>query len=95
MTNVEICGIIVQYMILNTFYGEKDMKKYTTNKYYVVPPAGYPNVIFCRMNGSQSTNDWPNKWNQTQDLTIPNDGKNTCTISNHWAEKATGSWSKK
>ena len=29
MTNVEICGIIVQYMILNTFYGEKDMKKYT------------------------------------------------------------------
>lgn len=29
MTNKEICGIIVWYMILNTIYGEKDMKKYT------------------------------------------------------------------
>ena len=73
----------------------ENMTKYSTYKYYVVPPSGYTNVIFCRMNGSESINDWPNKWNQTKDLTIPNDGKNTCTISNHWAETATGSWSKK
>ena len=27
------------------------------------------NVIFCRMNGGNSTNGWGNKWNQTADLT--------------------------
>ena len=27
------------------------------------------NVIFCRMNGGNSTNGWNNKWNQTADLT--------------------------
>lgn len=29
MTNEEICGIMIWYMISNTIYGEKDMKKYT------------------------------------------------------------------
>lgn len=73
----------------------KDMTKYTTNRYYVVPPDGYPSVIFCRMNGSKSENIWENKWNQTQDLSIPTNGNNTCTVSNFWAEKASGTWSKK
>jgi hypothetical protein len=77
--------------------GEKweDMKKFTTYKYYVIPPAGYPNVIFCRMNGNATANNWNNKWNQTVDLTIPTNGNNTCTISNFWNNKASGSWSKK
>ena len=34
-----------------------------------VPTGNYKKVIFCRMNGSNSTNDWNNKWNQTGDLT--------------------------
>ena len=77
--------------------GEKwiSMTKFKDNKYYVVKPDGYPNVIFCRMNGSASANNWNNKWNQTKDLTIPSD-KNTCTISNHWSSSgATGTWSLK
>ena len=81
------------------FYGNGEkwvsMTKFATNKYYVVAPTGYPSVIFCRMNGSQSANNWDNKWNQSADLTIPTNGNNTCTISNHWANKATGTWSKK
>lgn len=73
----------------------KDMTKFTTYKYYVIPPAGYPTVIFCRMNGGATANNWNNKWNQTVNLTIPTNGDNTCTISNFWNNKASGSWSKK
>ena len=40
----------------------------------------HKNVIFCRMNGGNTTNDWNNKWDQTGDLTW--DGsKNLYTIS--------------
>ena len=78
--------------------GEKwvSMTKFTTNKYYVVKPTGYNNVIFCRMNGSATANNWNNKWNQTKDLTVPTSGNNTCTISNFWNNTgATGTWSTK
>ena len=30
----------------------------------------YSNVIFCRMNPANNTNDWNNKWNQTGDMTL-------------------------
>ena len=33
-------------------------------------PAGYPNVIFCRMNPDKAENNWDNKWNQTPDLVV-------------------------
>lgn len=33
----------------------------------------YPSVIFCRMNPDQAENNWNNKWNQTEDLTVPAD----------------------
>ena len=33
-------------------------------------PEGYPKVIFCRMNPGAAANNWDNKWNQTEDLTI-------------------------
>ena len=49
----------------------------------------HANVIFCRMNGGNQTNDWNNKWNQTSDLTW--DGtKNLCTITG-WDNSS--SWS--
>ena len=50
----------------------------------------HKNVIFCRMNPGNSTNDWNNKWTQTGDLTW--DGsKNLYTINNgSWDA---GSWS--
>ena len=73
----------------------KSMTKFATNKYYVVKPGNHPKVIFCRMNGATSANDWNNKWNQTVDLTVPTNGNNTCTISNFWANKASGTWSLK
>jgi len=53
----------------------------------------YPNVIFCRMNGGNSTNDWNNKWNQTGDLTIPIDGKNLFDKPNDTWDGATTTWS--
>lgn len=33
-------------------------------------PAGYPSVIFCRMNPDKAENNWDNKWNQTPDLDV-------------------------
>ncbi len=47
-------------------------------------PEGYTNVIFCRMNGSNSTNDWNNKWNQSADQKLPND-KNHCNETGYWS----------
>lgn len=32
--------------------------------------AAYTSIIFCRMNGSTTENNWNNKWNQSDDLTI-------------------------
>ena len=66
-----------------------------TNMYTCEVPSGYENIIFCRMNGSTSTNTWDNKWNQTIDLSLA-DG-NHFTIESPWSEVsgnlATGSWS--
>ena len=64
------------------------------NMYTCVVPSGYDNIIFCRMNGSTTTNTWDNKWNQTVDLKLA-DG-NHFVITNPWNSqsegKATGSW---
>ena len=56
-----------------------------TDIYSVAAPAGYPNVIFCRMNPGATANKWENKWNQTADLTVPTDGTNLYAINE-------GSW---
>ena len=56
-----------------------------TDLYEVAAPSGtWTNVIFCRMNPGNSTNNWGNKWNQTGDLIY--DGTN-----NHYKINA-GSW---
>ena len=43
----------------------------------------YKNIIFCRMNPSNTTNDWSSKWNQSGDLACTNitGGKNCCAIN--------------
>ena len=58
-------------------------------------PETYPSVIFCRMNPSNSINNWDgiNKWNQTNDLTIPTDGNNLYTVTEGTWDKGGGSWS--
>ncbi|MBO5236170.1 MAG: hypothetical protein J6B32_03540 [Spirochaetaceae bacterium] len=58
-------------------------------------PAGYPKVIFCRMNPSAIANNWANKWNQTADLTIPTDGKNLYTVADGAWNEGDGTWSTK
>ena len=46
--------------------------KVKDNFYEVEVPANgnYTNIIWCRMNPSNSTNEWASVWNQTGDLTL-------------------------
>ena len=63
-----------------------------------IPAKVYKNVIFCRMNGGNETNEWNNKYNQSSDLIVPTDGKTLYTIKDdtwgdgYWSVKE-GSWS--
>ena len=55
------------------------------------PEGTWTNVIFCRMNGANATNDWAAKWDQTENLTY--DGTNNCySIASSSGGKGTGSW---
>ena len=55
-------------------------------------PAGYTNLIFCRMNPGTTENNWDNKWNQSSDLTL--DGTNNCyTVAEGAWDKGDGTWS--
>ena len=59
-----------------------------TDMYYVQAPDKYWDMYFCRMNGSNQTNSWSNKWNQTGKLQY--DGtKNYWTKSSGWNENTT------
>jgi len=60
----------------------------------VTVPAGFEDVIFVRMDPNKPANNWDSKWNQTNDLKIPTDGKNCYTLaeSDTW-DKGPGSWS--
>lgn len=60
--------------------------------YEVTVPAGFPNVIFCRMNGAISTNSWDNKWDQTADLVIPTDETNLYEALGASEGKINGKW---
>lgn len=63
---------------------------------------GYDKVIFCRMNGSTTDNNWDNKWNQTPGYnngyeSLPTDGRNCYTLKNlndSW-DNCGGTWSTK
>ncbi|MBR2368293.1 MAG: starch-binding protein [Alistipes sp.] len=66
-----------------------------TNIYAVTVPAGFENVIFCRMNPSTPENNWNDdtRWNQTSDLVIPTDGTNLYTVAEGAWSKGDGAWS--
>ena len=61
--------------------------------YEGVIPAGYPNIIFCRMSPTATANNWNNKWNQTADLTVPTDGTNCYTVKAGTWDNGGGTWS--
>ena len=64
-----------------------------TNIYAVTVPAGFENVIFCRMNPGAAANNWNNKWNQTADLEVPTDGTNLFTVKEETWDNGGGEWS--
>ena len=61
--------------------------------YEVTVPSGYSNIIFCRMSPSATANNWTNKWNQTDNLTVPTDGTNCFTVAEGTWDKGGGTWS--
>ena len=70
--------------------------KVSGEDYYVVtaPAGSWPKLIWARMNGATTENNWNNKWNQTKDIETYDGTKNLFTVSDHWNKnKATGSWS--
>lgn len=54
-------------------------------------------IIFCRMSPSTTDNNWNQdvKWNQTDDLTVPTDGKNLYTVEEGAWDNGGGTWSVK
>lgn len=54
----------------------------------------YPNVILCRMDPNTTTNNWGNKWDQTNDLTIPTNGNNLYTVKDGAWSNGDGTWSR-
>ena len=76
--------------------GEKWVNMTDSNSdgiYEVVVPAGFVNIIFCRMNPGTTSNGWSNKWNQTGDLKVPTDGTNCYTVKENTWDKGGGTWS--
>lgn len=61
--------------------------------YEATVPAGYNNIIFCRMDPSHTSNKWDYMWNQTEDLTIPTNGDNLYKIASGTWDKGGGEWS--
>ncbi len=55
--------------------------------------ATYSNLIFCRMNGSTTENNWDNKWNQTGNLTMPSVEAGVYEVSNtQWNGGTNSQW---
>ena len=64
-----------------------------TDIYAVTVPAGFEDIIFCRMNPAAAANNWNNKWNQTADLKVPTDGTNLYTVKENTWDNGGGTWS--
>lgn len=62
--------------------------------YEAVVPSGYNKIIFCRMDPINTSNNWDNKWNQTEDLTLPTNGDNLYKVASGTWDKGGGNWSR-
>ena len=72
------------------FYGNGETWRKMTDSngdgiYECEKVAGYPNVIFCRMDPAKSDLAWGSVWNQTGDLTIPTQVNNHFIVPNNSA----------
>lgn len=57
--------------------------------------ANLKNIIFVRCNGEATSNGWTeSKWNQTNDLTLLDDGNDLYTVADNTWDKGGGTWSK-
>jgi|GEM_PF-3322309 len=70
-----------------------DLTANADGTYSVVLPAGYDYVIFARMDGASTENEWANAWNQTNDLSLVGYYGKTFTIES-WGDGANsqGRW---
>ncbi len=66
-----------------------------SNEYSATVSLNYANIIFVRMNGSTTANNWDNKWNQTADLTLPTDSNNKFTLESSGWNNLSGTWTTK
>lgn len=57
-----------------------------------IPVGNWTGIIFCRMNGENTDNNWNNKWNQTGDLVIQ-EIANCYTVNEGTWDKGGGEWS--
>lgn len=72
------------------------MTKVNDDLYQVVVPSdkNYANVIFCKMSNNNETFNWNDKDYQTDNLTIPTDGKMMYIVTQQvGTQYATGEWS--
>lgn len=72
------------------------MTKVNDELYRVEVPSGtnYTKVIFCKMSNNNETFNWNDKDYQTDNLTIPTDGKMMYTVTEQvGTQYATGEWS--
>jgi len=60
--------------------------------YEVDIPSGYDKIIFARINGAASEPNWGDKWDQTNDLSLPSTN-NCLTITTQSGSNWNGSWS--
>lgn len=70
-----------------------DVTKVSDHLYSLTVPGTYENVIFVRMDGSTSGNNWDYKWNQTATLSASGAGNNNCYVMENLAgDNSTGHW---
>ena len=59
----------------------------------VLPSGAWYNIIFCRMNPYTTDNNWDNKWNQTNDLTLTGNLKKCYQVpSGYWDNSGDEGW---
>ena len=75
----------VYLYVSKTDYKWYDMTKVNDDLYKVDVPnediSKYSGIIFVRMNGNTTENNWDNKYNQTVDLAIPTNGDTKFTVN--------------